>query len=192
MDIKIRDEAGFEWALYGLSLSFKPREISFDDWWKPERYKNLMKDGGHNKFLESIDVWVDVEAPRYWWSEYDTYRLQTKQSESTMHTVLKRYVGEDDFAKSSTGWGVTATKVQCDLINNFLDISKDWDIKVRTREIKRILPDGYLQRRLIKVDYKTLRNIFLQRRTHRLPEWQVFCQEISRQVLHPELLPEVV
>ena len=202
MEVTIREEAGYEMALYGLSLSFKDRKIPYDDWWScnNDRQRKLVKtatalckkDGGHNKFLEAITVWIDLEAPRFFWSEFDTYRVgMTKQSESTMHTVLKRYVEPEDFAKSSTGWGDTAIKVQCDLINNFLDISKDWDIKERTREIKKILPDGYLQRRLVVTNYKTLRNMILQRRNHRLPEWQIFCHEIYNQVAHSELLPKV-
>ena len=47
------------------------------------------KDEGHNKFLESIIIWAEVTAPRYWWQEADTYRLSTKQSESTMHTLIE-------------------------------------------------------------------------------------------------------
>lgn len=203
MEVVIREEAGYDMALYGLSLSFKPREIPFDEWWLFDRQRKLWKtakalskkDGGHNKFLEAITVWVDVEAPRYWWSEFDTYRVgMTKQSESTMHTVLKRAVTPEDFDKSCNSLGNTATKTMCDVVNNYIE--SPWfqglDKKNQIREIKKILPDGYLQRRLLVTNYKTLRNIFLQRRNHRLPEWQIFCYEIKAQVEHAELLPEVV
>jgi|APCry1669188910_1035180.scaffolds.fasta_scaffold00028_91 hypothetical protein len=89
MKVRIMKECGYEESLYGLSLSFKDREITFKDWWTAERFKKLSSkatiqhkmDGGHNKFLESIQMWVEVEAPRGWWSEFDTYRLATKQSE---------------------------------------------------------------------------------------------------------------
>jgi len=58
------------------------------------------KDGGHNKFLEMIYVWLDVIAPRYWWQEADTYRISTKQSASTMHTLHKEEFTQNNFQYS--------------------------------------------------------------------------------------------
>jgi hypothetical protein len=63
--IKILKEAGYDEAILGLSLS-KGTSI--------ERAKDVAvilsdKDGGHNKLLESIYIWLDVTAPRYWWQE---------------------------------------------------------------------------------------------------------------------------
>lgn len=90
MKIDVLFEAGYEQALYGLSLSFKDRSISRKTWWTADRFSSMRKlasklykmDGGHNKFLESIVVWLDVEASRAWWQEFDTYRIgTTKQSE---------------------------------------------------------------------------------------------------------------
>lgn len=68
MQVKILREAGYEEAILGLSLS-KGATI--------ERAKEVAvqlapKDGGHNKLLESIQAWLDVTAPRYWWQEADT------------------------------------------------------------------------------------------------------------------------
>ena len=89
MKVDIIEEAGHEWALYGMALSYKDRKLNPEDWWTSQRAKAEKravilagKDGGHNKFLESICVWLDIEAPRAWWSEMDTYRVgTTKQSE---------------------------------------------------------------------------------------------------------------
>ena len=80
------EEAGYQSALFGLSLNKnQPLENM------PDVAKKLCnKSGGHNKFLESIIIWLDVTAPRYWWQDADTYRLSTKQSQSTNHTILKR------------------------------------------------------------------------------------------------------
>jgi len=81
MHTRVIKEAGYEEALLGLSLSFNA-----DLERMPKRAEKLAPlDKGHNKCLESIAVWLDVRAPRYWWQEYDTYRVGvTKQSESTM------------------------------------------------------------------------------------------------------------
>jgi len=78
MDVKILEEAGYKHALYGISLSYNKDIENME-----KVSKSLCKlDGGHNKFLESIVVWLEINAARYWWQEFDTYRVGiTKQSE---------------------------------------------------------------------------------------------------------------
>ena len=39
------------------------------------------------------------------------------------------------------------------------------------------------------MNYKTLRNIILQRRSHRLPHWKDFIRQTLDLVEHPDLLP---
>jgi hypothetical protein len=191
MEVKVIAEAGHLESLLGLGLSFgltSGMDIdSLASLNNCEIYNKLSaraeklagKDGGHNKFLESITVWIDVNAPRFWWSEMDTYRVgMTKQSESTMHTLKRDGVKEDQFE----GWvpeGLVTT------INQM--IADDYDIA----DIKNVLPDGFLQRRIICTNYKTLRHIILQRVNHKLPQWRYFCGAIESGVQHPEFLPEV-
>lgn len=51
----------------------------------------------HNKFLRMIQVWVDIQAKRYWWSEWDTYKVSTTaNSESTMHRLMKDGISRED------------------------------------------------------------------------------------------------
>jgi len=96
MEVSILREAGYEEALLGLSLSYgKKAEIM------PLVAERLShKGGGHNKFLESMMVWIDIRAPLDFWAEFDTYRVGTsvtKQSESTMHTLKRRKLTKKDF-----------------------------------------------------------------------------------------------
>ena len=79
MKVEILKEAGYDEALLGLSLSYGTTIERAEEVAK----KIASKNGGHNKFLESIIMWIDVTAPRYWWSQMDTYRMMTKQSQST-------------------------------------------------------------------------------------------------------------
>jgi len=46
-----------------------------------------------------------------------------------------------------------------------------------------------MQKRMWNMNYKTLRNIILQRKNHRLPHWQTFIKSIEEQIDYPELLP---
>ena len=52
----------------------------------------------HCKHLRMIMVWATIEAPRYWWQEFDTYRSGVeKVSCSTMHKLTSRPVTKEDF-----------------------------------------------------------------------------------------------
>lgn len=178
MKIEIIGEYGYKQAMKGLSLSYKTTvkramEIA------PSLAK---KDHGHNKFLEHIDIWLDITAPRYWWQEADTYRLSTKQSESTMHTLLKRPLTQEDFERSI----LPETLMY---INDLIYTYKETKSEKTFLLLKANLPEGFLQRRIWKLSYKNLREIILQRHNHRLPEWrEMFCPYILQNVEHPELL----
>lgn len=199
MKIEI-EEYGYERAMLGLSFSKEqpPEKM-------PEVARRLRaQDGGHNKYLESIIVWADITAPHFWWKHFDTYRVGpvnipqyfpawlkffvnlilaiswppvmpvTKQSGSVMYNILKRPLSQADFEDP-------ITPPTLDHLNWLRD-NKDFTQLVNE------LPGGYLQRRMVVLNYKVLRYIFGQRLGHKLPEWQFFEDEIMRQVSHPELL----
>ena len=42
-------------------------------------------------------------------------------------------------------------------------------------DIKELLPESYIQSRVVCFSYQTLRRIYKQRKNHRLPEWHEFC-----------------
>lgn len=186
MQVKILEEAGHELALRGMAYSYKDRSVDPDTWWPGQREKAYRRaailahrDGGHNKFLESIQVWIDVEASRAWWSEADTYRVgTTKQSESTMHTLAKRAPVMSDFEEGTDP----------EVVSVFLRVWQE--AKGDITRLKMNLPEGFLQRRLICTNYKALRNIIWQREGHRLKQWEAFRQAVLEQVEHPEWLVE--
>ena len=131
---------------------------------------------GHSKFLESIMIWVQVTAPRYWWQEADTYRLSSKQSQSTMFTTsFKNGLDQNDFE----------LPIEASLLEKLNELTKNRDDLV---ELKSNLPEGYLQQRVWCFSYKTLQNIFNQRKNHTLPHWRHFCKEMLGQIEHPEYI----
>lgn len=63
-----------------------------------ELIKTLVKRGDeHAKVLRGVVVWCEINAPRYWWVEMDTYRVGAERlsSESTMHIEGKGMPGEE-------------------------------------------------------------------------------------------------
>ncbi|MHC5083269.1 MAG: hypothetical protein ACYTET_04940 [Planctomycetota bacterium] len=179
------DEAGTDAALRGLAHNKKQSVESMSA--VAEKLAGM--DGGHNKFLESIIVWLDVRAPRYWWQEADTFRLSTKQSESTMHTLTKELldIDIDDPQSVETFLGENFEPNSCSpqTLREIYDAAQAKDIV----EIKKRLPEGFLQTRMWCMSYRTLRNVILQRRTHRLPHWKSFVKQTLQSLNHPELLP---
>jgi hypothetical protein len=186
MHVEKVEEAGYAAAMRGLAHNKKQ---SPDD--MPTVARRLAgQDGGHNKFLESIIVWLDVQAPRYWWQEADTFRLSTKQSESTMHTLRRELAGVDRTDSDAVQRFINTAFEPGSCTPQTLEplfAALDVDDLV---EIKKRLPEGFLQKRLWCMSYRTLRNVILQRRTHRLPHWRQFIDQVLAQVDHPELLPD--
>ena len=197
LEAKVINESGYEAAIQGLAMSKKAtldracvvaKTLAF-------------KDGGHNKFLESIQLWVKVRAPRYWWQEGDTYRISTKQSESTMHTLvneLKRLAdlpgGSDECDEVRRSevldWISRNFEPECQLYGDLLRDMLTWAGKGQLVELKANLPEGFLQTRMWCFNYKTFRNMYLQRVNHRLPHWPQFLSQVIAGIEHPELILE--
>ena len=176
MKIYAIEEHGFHRAMCGLARSYNQKVENM-----PEVALKLgAKDLGHNKFLESIVVWMGVEAPRFWWSEMDTYRVGiTKQSDSTMHTLTRRPLTQEDFEYG-------CDEQYLNFLNHRIILCKKGLITIA--ELKNDLPEGFLQGRSICTNYKVLRNIILQRWNHRLPQWQLFCFTLMSELKHIKYL----
>jgi len=173
MRVLVIEEHGYETALLGLSLSYGQEARGMGAVAQRLRFLG----DGHNKFLESIVIWLDVDAPRYFWQQYDTYRVGvTKQSESTMHTMTARQLGQEDFAYPIPPGHLAH-------LNRLIE-KKAWE------QVKRDLPESFLQRRIVCQNYMSLQRVMRQRKGHRLSEWAIFAKEILRQVAHPELLDD--
>lgn len=202
MTVRVEEEVGLTQALYGVGLSYGlTSHMTLEEFVKSgvlndkggvfDRVSQVAaklsgKDGGHNKFLEAIAVWLNINAPRYWWQEFDTYRVGvTKQSESTIHTITHKYLTASDFCGR-------VNSVQIELLNTLIKKWRNCSDKERKEDyfidIKEALPEGFLQRRLVVTNYKTLRNIYFQRRNHKLPHWHFFIQQVLAEVLDPQLI----
>ena len=131
----------------------------------------------HCKHLRMIYVWTDIIAPRYWWNEFDTYRLGVeKVSCSTMHKLMARPLEKDDFEHDCLNDEFLDNVIES--LNGSMmayNLCTDQDHKKEIwRGIIQALPQSYLQKRTVCMSYAALRNIVKQREDHKLKEWQVF------------------
>ena len=184
LEVEVLKEAGYEQAVKGLSLSHRLRFVDSADVARLEKvaYNLCDKDGGHNKFLESMMIWAEIKAPRYWWQDFDTYRVgMTKQSESTIHTIMKRRLVQEDFVEPIPDLWLS-------YLNTLIDDYSVGKSKKLFRTVKNLLPEGYLQKRIACFNYKCFRNIMHQRKGHALKEWEIFIKDTLKQLEHAELL----
>lgn len=144
--------------------------------------KTLIKAGTeHRKFLRMIHVQMDIEAPLYWWKEFDTYKVGTvANSCSTMHKIHSKEFTVDDFShehldRFSTevlGWTIKA-----------LNGSREDYMKSKSKDdwwqMIQLLPSSYNQLRTVDLDYEVLLNQYFQRKDHKLDEWRIYCEQIK-------------
>lgn len=136
--------------------------------------QKLTKAGSeHCKFLRQIQVWVDLTLPRYIWSEFDTYKFNSKNSCSTMHTAHKRHLTQDDFEEPTL-------PELLDHLNKLISDKKSGDITSDTfiHKFKNDLPEGFLQKRTVNTNYAELLNMHFQREFHRLRGWHTIDEWI--------------
>ena len=191
MRYKVLHCAGYEQAVLGMMLSYG--KTSFDDFTATDEDRDRVAtklapmDGGHNKFLEQIQYWILVQAPLFWWKQADTYRVGiSKSSESTMHKSWKSGLTQEMFE----------TPIFQDTLNNLNKFIDEYNADKTTTERKAYLqdliignlPDAYLQTRLLNVNAKCLRNMYFQRRDHKLKQWRDFCDWIKTELPYGDLI----
>ena len=149
----------------------------------------------HCKFLRMIQVWVDINFPRYVWSEFDTYHYNTKNSCSTMHKLfvkgnvisLADFYYENLFEEESIEKTIADLNVLQDM---YFAQSNQLEKNKLLASAKRILNEGFLQLRTVNTNYAEIRSIYNQRKNHRLKsEWQdTFCKWCEQLPYFEELI----
>ena len=142
--------------------------------------KKLIAGGSeHRKFLRMIHIQCDIKAPRYWWQEFDTYKVGTAaNSSSTMHLITKRSLTLDDICTEGS-YDSSALEGIITIINEMIEHYNSAKSKVLKdaifRAIKQTLPEGLYQLRTVDFNYETAITMYHQRKHHRLVEWKQFC-----------------
>lgn len=144
--------------------------------------KKLVKAGSdHAKFMRMINVTVDVTAPLYWWSEYDTYKVGTvANSCSKMHKIADKEFTLDDFSHEHLmQGGLECIKNLCKDLNMCREQYLAKHDKEWWWQMIQLLPSSYNQKRTVQLNYEVLRNMYHARRNHKLDEWRDFCSWVE-------------
>ena len=167
----------------------------------------------HAKFMRYINVTLDINAPLYWWKEFDTYKVGTvANSCSTMHKIHEKEFTLEDFSYEhlshtsleaciGSSYGLLIHTI--DMLNKLRNLYLKTKSKPMKEESKRaelmkkywwqmiqLLPSSYNQKRTIQLNYQVLKNIYHARKTHKLDEWIEFCHWVES-LPYSKLITEV-
>jgi hypothetical protein len=148
-----KTDSCFIQTLNGQEVMFGPNDKT--------RVLSLVKAGSeHRKFLRQVIIWADFTLPLYVWPEFDTYKVgTTRNSCSTIHTLMKRPLTHEDFDDP-------IPKNWIDFLNIGMNIEN-----MNVGLFKGHLPSSYLLKSTITANYEVYLNMYFQRRNHKLQQW---------------------
>ena len=151
-----------------------------------------------SKFMRQIMICMDIDAPLFFWKEFDTYKVgTTANSCSTMHKLASSEIGAQNFSFDMEivdfpeEYQELISMIRVNSIHYCEQLRKAYN-KTKDKRIWRalieVLPEGWNQRRTWTANYQVLRNIYFQRRFHKLDEWREFCKIIEELPYGKELI----
>jgi hypothetical protein len=154
----------------------------------------------HRKYLRAINVSLCIEAPLFWWKEFDTYKIGTvSNSESTMHKLHTRdfFDGEDICdgifsMESLEEEELCVVRPYVEMIDYLINKYKETKDRKYWRKAIELLPSSFMQKRYIYTNIETVLNICNQRKGHKLHEWDELINEFKKDVLLEYLIEEIL
>lgn len=155
----------------------------------------------HDQFLSGIRIAFDLRCSNKMWVEAERYRFLTfVSSQSTMHRIAKFDLADQyNIYVDPAIVDIMADKVA--EYNFWIDEPErakneysldDEEYKERLKEMYlEILysnPAGFELTARMTTNYRCLKNIYKQRKDHRLPEWREFCRWIETLPFAHELI----
>ena len=141
------------------------------------------------KFMRQIFVSMDIDAPLFLWKELDTYKVGTvSNSCSTMHKITSAPITMENFSFGPYVEFYPAYKTIIDYCEKLRLKYLETKDKRYWRALIEILPEAWNQKRTWTANYQVLRNIYFQRRYHKLEEWHQFCDVIEKLPYGKELI----
>lgn len=180
-------------AGYPMRTDTEQHPINDKDMTRCQNLVEATKSGNmaHAQFLTGIRVNFDLTCSNKMWVEAERYRfLEFVSSQSTMHRITKF-----DLDQAYNGYVdkriIEIMKEKVKEYNAFIEVreaAKGYPEIVA--ELNRILKEMYLEilysnpagftlTARMTTNYRCLRNIYKQRKDHRLPEWREFCKWIE-------------
>ena len=172
-----------------------------------KRGHNLSKacdrgNGAHGQFMTGIRVNFDLTFTNKAWVEAERYRfLEFVSSQSTMHRITKFNLREqyneyvdpriiDIMEEKVREYNILVDSRERLSEGAAEQLKKDINDAITKRylEILYSNPAGFNITARMTTNYRCLKNIYIQRKNHRLPEWREFCKWIETLPYFEELI----
>lgn len=163
--------------VYGIDDSFKaskyPMSVDIEKCTTEmtETVKGLAQSkagSGHDQFLTGIVVQFDLTFSLKAWTEMQRYHfIDFVSSQSTMHRIAKFDIASqcNEYVTENTLREIKS------LVDRYNASRSAEDYLVLLYNI----PTGFQLAARMTTNYRQLKTIYHQRKTHRLPEWRSFC-----------------
>lgn len=138
------------------------------------------KGEAHDNFLNGILVQFDLTFSIKAWVEAERYHfLDFVSSQSTMHRISKMDIKEqcNEYVTKET-------------IKHLEELKEKYLNEPTNDNYLKLLynvPTGFTLTAGMTTNYRQLKTIYSQRKTHRLPEWRAFCEQL-KELPHSEFI----
>ena len=174
---------------YPMQTEVQMHELNEKDMRRANKLSGLATtdNPAHGQFLTGIRVAFDLTFSNKAWVEAERYRfLEFVSSQSTMHRIT-RFNLRDQYNKYVDPRVIDIMVEKVAEYNAMND--SDPDAKAQKYlEILYTNPAGFELTARMTTNYRCLKNIYKQRRDHRLPEWREFCKWVETLPYADELL----
>ena len=175
---------------YPMRTIIPDRDITEKDLARCKNLVNATKtgNGAHAQFMTGIRVNFDLTFSNKAWVEAERYRfLEFVSSQSTMHRITK-FDLDNQYNKYVDPRIIEIMKSKVQEYNKVMELRDSYDKDDQRREdLTEWLKDAYLEilysnpagftlTARMTTNYRCLRNIYMQRKDHLLPEWRAFCK----------------
>lgn len=160
----------------------KSGRFGLNDYGLAMRLANTGEDNrSHCKYLRMMQVIVDITAPLYFWKEASTYKVGTvRNSCSTMHRIASKEFTLDDFSHEHLKpIAEECLKSVIVKLNYYRSAYLESKSKDDWWQLIQLLPSSYNQKSTVSLNYEVLHKVYIDRRNHKLDEWQKFCNWIE-------------
>ena len=171
--------------VYGLANSFKAskypmstdvRVLNCEYTKTLGKLAKSAKGEGHDNFLCGIVVQFDLTFTIKAWTEAERYHFfEIVSSQSTMHRVT-RFDLDQVYIEHVDRRIIAIMK---ELVAEYNELPDGDEKTKKYLDILYSNPCGMKLTARMTTNYRQLKTIYAQRKTHRLPEWQAFCEWIE-------------
>lgn len=138
------------------------------------------KGTGHDQWLSGVIVQFDLTYTVKAWTEAERYNWLTFiSSQSTMHRIAQ-FDLDQQYNEYTDPRSIAIVK----------ELVEKYNETKNPKDYLRVLmsnPCGFKLTAGMTTNYRQLKTIYAQRRTHRLPEWREFCEWIETLPMFKEL-----